>query len=174
MDELLALDKIAYLWFSVNDHRPDRYASTMKLDFERTSRILDMVHEAKSQGRVPFRVVLSRVGDLTDDDLAFCRWSEERYPGFDRWVFNRADWIGQVDERVGRVPDLGCGHWFEICVTSTGTVALCCMDGKAECAIGDATTEHLLDIYNKPTYKRLRLRTRSRLEVEPCRGCTLY
>jgi hypothetical protein len=46
------------------------------------------------------------------------------------------------------------------------------MDGAAAYPIGDVRFEHLLDIYNKPDFRRLRTAPTHRHEVEPCRACS--
>jgi radical SAM protein with 4Fe4S-binding SPASM domain len=116
-------------------------------------------------------VVLSRVGDGSEHDLAFRVWVAQTFPLFESSVFARGGWIGQVDTQQGPIPDVGCIRWFDISITATGVVAHCCMDGKAEYPIGNVRDEHVLAIYNKPEYRRLREHTTSRLEVSPCSGC---
>lgn len=162
---------IGYLWISVNDHRPAEYEAAMQLPFKRTLERLGMIHLAKAEGRLASRVVLSRVGDGSADDDAFRRWVAVRWPLFESSVFVRGGWIGQVDGPAAAPPAVGCTRWFDLSITATGVVAHCCMDGKAEFPIGDVRREHVLEIYNKPEYRRLRETLATRQEVEPCRSC---
>ena len=46
-------------------------------------------------------------------------------------------WLGQVDVASQMVPDIGFATWFGLSITSTGSVAYCCMDGDGEYPIGD-------------------------------------
>lgn len=132
-----------------------------------------MIHQYKSNGEIPFDIVLSRVGDNTKADNDFSDWVKNTYPFFRCEIFQRGGWIGQVD--IGpefQVPDVGCIRWFDISITATGTVAHCCMDGNAEWPIGDVNSESVLEIYNKPAYKKLREKTVSRKHAVPCNQCS--
>lgn len=59
---------------------------------------------------------------------------------------------------------IGCQRWFDLSITATGRVALCCMDGRAEHCIGDINNSHALEIYNGGAYRALRERGDSRLD----------
>lgn len=172
LEELQSIERIAYLWISFNDHRSKSYEETMQLPFKRTINRLDLLHDWKKHGRLPFRVVLSRVGDGTSIDREFPMWVKQHYPSFESNVFERGGWLGQADVDVGEVPNIGCVRWFDISITATGKVAHCCMDGDAKWPIGDVTEQHVLEVYNSPDYRSLRERTVSRLHVEPCNTCT--
>ncbi|MBM3598997.1 MAG: tetratricopeptide repeat protein [Alphaproteobacteria bacterium] len=172
LDRIERVKNIGYLWISFNDHRADHYERTMKLPYQRTIERLDLIHKRKAEGRLPFVVVLSRVGDGTGDDQAFRDWCQARYPLFGTSVFQCGGWLGQVDTEVGDVPDVGCMRWFELSITATGAVAHCCMDGQAKWPIGDVRQTHVLDIYNSPDYRRLRAATTTRHDAEPCKSCT--
>jgi radical SAM protein with 4Fe4S-binding SPASM domain len=164
---------IGYLWISFNDHREAEYENTMGLPYYRTIDRLNMIHQKKKDGAFDTRVVLSRVGDGTGFDIEFQQWVKDRYPLFDVSIFQRGQWLGQVDSISSvKPPNIGCVRWFDVSITAEGIVAHCCMDGKAEFPIGDVRKSHILEIYNHPEYKKLRQSTMSRLEVEPCRGCS--
>ena len=173
LQELITLKNIAYLWLSVNEYRPVEYEKIMQLPWENTKNRLDMIHQYKASREIPFDIVLSRVGDKTEADNDFSGWVKTTYPYFRCEIFQRGGWIGQVD--IGsdfKVPDIGCIRWFDISITATGVVAHCCMDGKAEWPIGDVNTESVLEIYNKPAYKKLRESTISRKDAVPCNQCS--
>ena len=167
-----AFDKLEYLWVSFNDHRKSFYEQTMNLPYERTVSRLDMMHSKKEEGVLKTRVVLSRVGDGSTADPEFKNWVKENYPLFETSVFQRCDWLGQVDsDPTVLPPDMGCIRWFDVSIMSSGIVAHCCADGKGDFPIGDVNKSHILEIYNEPLYRKLRESTTSRLTVEPCRGC---
>ena len=172
LSQLARVKNLSYLWISFNDHRPAVYEKVMRLPYQRTIERLSMLHGKKASGEFAPRVVVSRVGDGTSDDAEFATWVRRQFPLFDVSVFQRGSWIGQVDTAVGAVPAVGCARWFELSITSTGTVAHCCMDGQADWPIGDVQKQHVLDIYNAPEYRALRERTASRRDVSPCRQCT--
>jgi hypothetical protein len=163
---------IQYLWLSVNDHRPEHYEATMRLPFARTLERLDMIHRKVAAREIAFPIVLSRVGDKTQSDADFAQWVQRCYPLFRANVFPRGGWLGQVDLLLGPVPVTACHRWFELSITSSGVVAHCCMDGQAKWPIGDASRQHVLEIYNAPEYRRLREGMMTRLDAEPCNTCT--
>ena len=175
-EKLLALADIrnlAYLWISLNEYEAEPYTRVMQLPWERTLERLHMIHQQAEKGRLPFDLILSRVGDGTERDSGFGHWVLKTFPLFKPTVFQRGNWLAQVDlEQIHAVPDLGCVRWFDLSITATGTVAHCCMDGEAAWPIGDLTTQHVLEVYNQPEYKRLRQSTLSRLSAEPCKNCT--
>lgn len=173
LKELSTIQNIQYLWVSLNDYRPEFYSQTMQLPWERTWERLNMLHNAKVNGELPFKIVLSRVGDGTEHDIQFTHWVQQQFPMFLSSVFQRGGWLGQVEGlTLTDIPNVGCIRWFDLSITSTGEVAHCCMDGKSEWPIGNVRDTHLLEIYNHESYKRLRAETLSRLDVEPCNKCT--
>jgi|TARA_R100000479_G_C6387068_1_gene203427 radical SAM protein with 4Fe4S-binding SPASM domain len=169
----LSKQGLAYLWISFNDHRKDEYQKTMKLPFIRTVENLKNLHSIKKNGMFASRVVLSRVGDGTPDDQGFVKWVNAEFPLFEAGVFQRGDWMGQVDNKSSQSHlDCGCKRWFELSITATGTVALCCMDGQAEHPIGDVSINSVLEIYNSQNYKKLRIDLDSRQGIEFCKSCS--
>lgn len=163
-----------HLWVSLNHHDPQRYEAVMKLPWQRTIEKLDMVHARKAAGKFAPKVIVSRVGDGSADDAAFLDLVRTRYPLFKRAMVAQSEWLGQVEGLLGssRLHPVGCARWYELSITATGKVAFCCMDGKAEYAIGEAASTHVLDIYNSPGYRMYRERFATRRDGAPCRACT--
>jgi hypothetical protein len=171
---LALVPRLGYLWISFNDHRPAEYEQTMQLPYARTIERLNMIHKAKADGQIAFRVVLSRVGDATPVDQDFRHWVAANYPLFESSIFARSSWIGQVDGACAEPQPVGCARWFDVSITATGVVAHCCVDGKAEFPIGDVRREHVLEVYNKPHYRRLREDLTTRQEAHPCSSCGFF
>ncbi len=169
--ELAMFPLIGYLWISFNDHRQAEYEQTMQLPFKRTIERLKMIHHAKAEQRLSIRVVLSRVRDGSVVDQDFVKWVQVHFPLFEVSLFARGSWIGQVNGSADPPPPVACMRWFDVSITATGVVAHCCMDGKAEFPIGNVRHEHVLDIYNKPGYRKLREKLQSRMQADPCRRC---
>lgn len=175
IERLRAVRNLVYLNVSLNYDNPQEYESVMKLPFERTLRRLDVLHRRKLAGDLPFPVRLTRVSENRLSDMRFVGWAGDRYPAFEALVANRNDWIGQVDTDTAmpEVPDVPCHRWFDMSITATGKVAMCCMDGEAKYPKGDVNTCHVLEVYNQPRLRRLREQLVSRREVgEPCNRCT--
>ena len=170
---LLQVRNLGYLWISFNDHRAEEYTKVMQLPYRRTIERLDELHARKAAGDIPFRVVLSRVGDGSAVDAEFCEWVALHYPKFETSVFQRGGWIGQVTMDFPlEVPQVGCMRWFDVSITATGIVAHCCMDGQAAHPIGDTRKQHVLEIYNAPAYRALRETLVSRMDAVPCNKCS--
>jgi len=148
LERLTSVRNVCYLWTSLNECTPEAYERVMKLPFARTLARLASIHRAKVNCRLPFGVVLSRVGDGTAEDARFVRWCRRVFPLFEASVFKRGSWLGQVNQSADLVPDVGCMRWFDLSITATGLVAHCCMDGTPQHAIGNVATTHALEIYN--------------------------
>jgi len=175
VDRLLAVRNIAYLNVSLNYDNAAEYESVMKIPFERTLRRLDALHERRLAGGLQFPIRLTRVSDNRLTDMRYIAWVRNRYPAFKPVVVNRNDWIGGVDTEAAaaETPDVPCHRWFDLSITATGRVAMCCMDGEARYPKGDVTVSNALEIYNQPHLRRLREQLISRRSAgDPCNRCT--
>ena len=172
--KLSRVRNLGYLWISMNDHREAEYEATMKLPYRRTIERMRMIHAERASGRLALRIVLSRVGDESAVDAEFVRWIEREFPLFEASVFQRSNWLSQVDTPTAGAPKVGCVRWFDLSITATGVVAHCCMDGSAKYPIGDVSRQHVLDVYNAPAYRHLREHTRFRQDAEPCNRCSFF
>ena len=175
VDRLLAVREVAYVNVSLNFDNAAEYESVMKIPFERTLRRLDALHERRLAGQLPFPVRLTRVSDNRLTDTRYVGWVRNRYPGFKPAIVNRNDWIGGVDTDAAapETPDVPCHRWFDLSITATGKVAMCCMDGEVRYPKGDVNESNALDIYNLPRLRQLRQQLISRRAVgEPCNRCT--
>jgi hypothetical protein len=176
--QLAEVRNLAYLWISFNDHRPAHYEESMSLPYGRTMERLHLLHHKKAIGEVTCRIVLSRVGDGSPTDGEFAYWVKTVFPCFEAFVFRRGNWLHQVRRSPSAgeldVPHVACRRWFELSITATGTVAHCCMDGKAAYPIGDVRQQHALEIYNSPGYRHLREHVLDRHDAEPCNACSFF
>lgn len=175
IDQMLKVSRLVYLNISLNFDNAEEYMAVMKLPFDRTLRRLDELHERKLKGDVPFPVRLTRVADGSAADARYYRWAKQKYPAFEPIVARRNDWIGDVPggPAAEEVPDAPCHRWFDLSITATGKVAMCCMDGEAKYAKGDVNDHHVLEIYNQPHLRRLREELVSRrVAGDPCNRCT--
>jgi len=163
--EIAGLQRVVHLWVSLNEYRPAEYKALMGLDFERTARNLDTLHKT----RFPHPVVLSCVGYPNED---FRRYCFERWPRFQSTALGKSAWIDFTDAQATEVPDTACSRWWELSITATGKVAMCCMDGEAKYAIGDVTQQTLLEVYNSPHWRAKRDLASRKAADDPCNRCT--
>jgi hypothetical protein len=165
------LKRVAQLWVSLNDHRPEEYEKLMGLKFERTAKNLDYLHEQD----FPHSVMLSCVGYPNEEFRYYCF---DRWPKFQSMAIKKDAWLGFTEAQVTQVPDTACSRWFELSVMANGKVSHCCMDSGEDSrwTIGDTRTQSLYEIYNAPRWKDRRqgLLSRKQLDPEtsPCSTCT--
>ena len=169
IERIAGLKKIRHLWISLNEHRPRQYKKLMDMDFDKTARRLDLLHDICLAGDFPHEVVLSTVGSPNEPFREYC-W--DRWPEFACYAIQKSGWLGYTDPQVDVIPDEPCSRWFELSITSSGVVSLCCMDGEAQFPIGDINKQTLLEVYNAPAWRERRENLLSRREVDVCKTCT--
>lgn len=177
LDNLAKLDasRFSALKISLNSLDPQEYESTMRIPLHKTLKRLDVLHEYIARGKLSIPVNITRVAFDVESDLKFILEVKRRYPLFSLYVIRRNDWIGSVkiEKPHEHVPDTPCKRWFDLSITATGKVALCCMDSEAKYTYGDVNNEHVLDIYRKSQMELLRLLLPSRKDADsPCNQCT--
>lgn len=170
--EIAALDRVMHLWVSLNDHEPDAYYKLMGLSFARTAANLDRLHAIGVAGGFPHEVVVSRVRELGARDNQFVAYVRERWPYFRVHLIKRDGWIDFIQAERIEVPDEGCQRWYELNIMADGKVALCCMDGTGEHAIGDLNEHSLFEVYNQHQQRTRRMGISRRETCEPCNGCS--
>ena len=168
------LERVYHLWCSLNEHRPDEYKALMGLDWGRTVSNLDHVHNEIVAGRFPHKMMVSKVTSLDADiDNGFRAFVADRWPRFGCMVIKRDGWLGHVEPSNPAIPDTPCVRWWELSITATGLVSLCCMDGEGKHAIGDLRTQTIHEIYNGKAWKARRMALASRRNsASPCSNCT--
>lgn len=163
--EIATLERVVHLWVSLNSHDPEEYRRLMGLDFERTAANLDRLHASD----FPHMVVLSCVGHPNE---AFRRYCFDRWPKFQSFAIGKSAWIDYTDPQRTDVPPVPCSRWWELSITATGKVSLCCMDSAARYSIGDVNTQTLLEVYNSPGYRALRDKASRHYAADPCNRCS--
>jgi hypothetical protein len=169
--EIASLERVAQLWVSLNEHRPEEYEKLMGLKFENTAKKLDYLHSLD----FPHSVMLSTVGYPNED---FRRYCFDRWPKFESMAIKKDAWLGFTDPQFPSVPDKACSRWFELSITATGKASTCCMDSGEDTRyhIGDVKEQTLYEIYNAPKWKDRRsgLVSRKTLDLAetPCAGCS--
>jgi len=175
LDKIAVLECVDQFVVSFNDHRKSEYERVMGLRYERTVANIDSLHSMSRDGLLQFTPLITRVGDNTDADQAFLDWTRERWPYFEHRVTNRYDWIGSVRTSVfGAVPYTGCWEWFHMPIHASGKVAWCTLDFEGDRAWGDVSGHHLLEIYNEPKRRALRMRLPMRRDVTMCANCNHF
>ena len=168
LEGIAGLQRVVHLWVSLNEYRAEEYKALMGLDFDQTTRKLDVLHAMVEAGTFPHEVVVSRVGM----DVAFQYYVHARWPLFKIVLIKRDAWIDYTHGTSETVPNTPCARWWELSITATGKAALCCMDGKADYGFGDVTQHTLREIYNHPTLRAWR-DGQTRVDAgSPCNGCT--
>lgn len=175
INQLTQVENVAYLSVSLNFCDPVEYEEVMKLPLERTLARLEILGRMHAQGKINFPLRITRVSVSDEEDRVFLQWCKDRFPAFRVCILPRNDWIGVIDAGnfTSLVPDIACHRWFDLSITATGVVAMCCMDSKAAYPKGDVNRDHVLDIYNQPWLRNLREQLISRRAAGgPCERCT--
>lgn len=152
------------LWISLNEHNSDKYKDLMNLDLARTIKNIDALHETDFRHSVG----ILKVGK-DDGFSAFCK---DKWPDYNVFIVKKDGWLGYTDPSTEKIPEEGCGRWFEISIMANGVVSLCCMDGDGKHSIGDINKSSILEIYNLPYLRDRRLGVIDRKDINPCSTCT--
>jgi MoaA/NifB/PqqE/SkfB family radical SAM enzyme len=166
VDEIATLRNVEHLWISLNSHDAGEYERIMGLPFARTAERLDELHARD----FPHPVVLSKVG--MHGAHSFRLYCKNRWPKFGCFVIKQDRWIDFTDADYPQVPATPCSRWFELSITATGVVSLCCMDSEGKHALGNVTDSTMLEVYNAPHWRKRRELMQSRKEVNVCKGCS--
>jgi hypothetical protein len=175
IEQLGTVKNLAYINVSMNFDNPEEYEKVMQLPFARTVERVELLHKMHAAGVIRCPVRLTRVATSRNDDLSFTHWVRANFPRFKPDIAPRHDWIGEIEGQGDAlaVPDAPCHRWFDMSITATGVVSMCCMDGAAQYPKGDVNTSHVLEIYNQPWLRELRESLISRRQTRsPCNGCT--
>jgi sulfatase maturation enzyme AslB (radical SAM superfamily) len=170
--EVAKLRNVEHLWVSLNSHDPVEYEKLMSLPFRIVANRLDDLHNLFLNGDFQHPVTLSKVSTHPATETEFHFYCSTRWPAFNVAIIKQDGWLGYVPPADSRIPNTGCTRWFELSITATGEVALCCMDGKTEFPIGNIADSTLYDIYNHPKWRTRRELMLSRRSVHPCSTCT--
>lgn len=174
IDRLSQVRSMGYLLISFADHRKEAYEKAMSIPYDRTMARLRGIHNAAETGELKFPIHITRVGDGTAGDAEYIEWSQKTFPLFAPQVYQRQNWLGQVDVNLDNsAQHVGCHRWFEMSITATGAVSHCCMDGEGKWPIGDVSKGHILDVYNQSPLRALRQDAIVRTASAPCAGCAL-
>lgn len=174
IDEIATIGRVMHLWISLNEHEADKYKSTMGLDFERTAKNLDVLHAKKAAGLFTHPVMVSKVRQniiLSEDDVAFNEYVNERWPLFGVHLIKPDGWLGDIPLGSDEIPDAPCVRWFELSIMATGKVSLCCMDSEGNHSIGDIR-DGVFNTYNSAHWRERRLKMVSRKTIHPCSTCS--
>ncbi|MCC6531886.1 MAG: radical SAM/SPASM domain-containing protein [Burkholderiales bacterium] len=176
--KIAALERVhnlGYISVSLNSVDPGEYERLMALSLAHTLECMRLLQRASREARIRCPVRVTRVSQDGQSDRHFRAWVKENFPEFAAAIIPRNDWIGQVggSADTGTVSDLPCHRWFDLSITASGIVAMCCMDADASFPKGDVRVEHALTIYNRPFLRELRRSLPRRGATgAPCNECT--
>lgn len=166
---------------SFNAANEGEYRETMRIDFHRTvANIRKLLEENRRHHFFSFPISLSRIATGDARDAQFVEDCKQVSTGFEEGrefipvCRNRSNWLGQYHGKQTPIPYLWpCLQWLNISIHCNGVVPHCCMDGKAAFPLGDVNHQSLLDIYNCPSFRKIREHAAARESVYPCNTCAL-
>ncbi|HJX51627.1 MAG TPA: radical SAM/SPASM domain-containing protein [Polyangia bacterium] len=175
VDELQGVG-IDHLFISLNTLDPAKYEAVMGLRLDRTLRNIDYVVDDSRRTRLAREITIrmTRTDDTTAEDqarfLAYCKQRKVNC-----MIVGLFNYLGDVKSPLP-VPSFPCEHITRVDILSSGVVTLCCMDAEGKFALGDASKESILDIYNGPRARAYRTMHRQgrRKQIPPCGTCNLF
>lgn len=170
------IKNLSSIYISVNSLDVDEYKDVMSLSLNKTIKNIKILLEYNKKYKYVDKISLGRVGDGTFRDRRFIDSASELFKEwnseFEIQVLKRVEWIDHIENRDDKPIELPCNRWFELSITCTGAVSLCCMDGKCQFSIGDVNNQSVLEVYNDYKYKQLRLKCPKRKYFYPCKVCS--
>lgn len=177
IEKLSKIKNLQTLWISLNLINPEEYKEVMGLDLNKTLKNIEMLLKFNKEHKIVDKVSISRVCDGTYKDKEFVdklnEILKEYRAEYEIKLLPRSGWIDYVDSLFDVPEQQPCLRWFEVNITCTGKVALCCMDGEAKYSIGDVNEQSVLEVYNKKEYRELRENIYPRKFLDPCKRCSL-
>ncbi len=170
--DIARLTNVEHLWVSLNSVDEVEYEKIMRLPFKLTRQRLDVLHDAVEDGPMQHTVIVSRVAGTFEENDRFMHYCGFNWPRFTPVIIKRDGWLGDIDAPAVMIPNSPCSRWWELSITATGVVSLCCMDGHAKFAIGDVSKTSMLAVYNDPAYKERREKLLLRKAIWPCATCS--
>ncbi|MDR1705365.1 MAG: radical SAM protein [Clostridiales bacterium] len=177
---LCGVKRLSDLAISLNSLDKDEYKMIMGLDLDRTKRnIHKLLAYVRKNGlrMLTDKILISRVAQYNDGDSAFLRECEKEFAEYldmlTIHVFPRENWIDYLPVETVIQDNQPCPRWAEFQICCTGEVAFCCRDGRPSYPIGNIMENTVLEIYNKPEYRRLREEAPLRSQITPCRFCSV-
>lgn len=173
VSRLLELQDILSLNISLNFLNKQDYENNMKLRYDVILQNINSLHNLKEEGKLYFKITISRVGDNSKEDAEFEKWVKSAWPLFTVNILPRSGWMGKLPPSSDIVPDAACTQWFKVHILSDGKEAFCCIDSEGAYGSGTIYDQHLLEIYNHQYKKMLRTSLISRNKVSQCKNCPL-
>ncbi len=166
------------LGISINSNDPEEYERIMGIPFERTKKNVDRLHVMLVAGEINFKVRLTHVTAPGAKRKEITAWIKERWPAFETVSYTPTDWLGITsNETPGQAaPVTPCTDWYQVHILADGSEALCCFDALGKYAAGNATDQHILEMYNIAWQRKARkylVARQSEVVPEICHGCAI-
>jgi len=163
---LIKLEKLEYIWVSLNWMDSKTYKEQMGLSFEKT------VANINKLLATPLAdiVILGAVSIPKVSVYDWANWVIRKFPGT-KCVKNliKGPWCEHVETQPTLIKEPICPRLNEVSICCDGKVALCCMDGLCEYELGDVNNQGFLKIFNSDKAKLYR--NTPRVAIMPCKVC---
>lgn len=180
IERICQIKNLSDIDVSVNSLDPDEYHRLMGLDLNKTLNNIFFFLECIRQHGISMEkqcIVMSRVAQTPETDkhfldlfpIVFRQYLDLVVPQ----VISRGEWIDFMPSEKPLRQDQPCVRWADVNICCTGVVAFCCMDGRGAFPHGNILENTILEIYNRPEYRRLRTEKVCKAQVTPCRYCSL-
>ncbi|MDL2280640.1 SPASM domain-containing protein [Selenomonadales bacterium OttesenSCG-928-I06] len=164
---------------SINSLDSEEYKALMGLNLARTLNNIFKFLECIRQQPITInknKITLSRVAQSPETDQRFLKSFSDIFEKYSDLVIPqvipRGEWIDFMPNEKPLRQEQSCMRWADVNICCTGIVAFCCMDGRGAYPLGDVRENTILEIYNQPSYRRLREERLLKNQVVPCKYCS--
>lgn len=174
-----------FLTISLNEVDKESYEELMKMNVEKTINNLKKLHDLYSRVDPCLSIYVSRVSTDARKDKIFMSFVKREFPLFKHKLAKMNDWAGtnsfasscnnEDSLPLSSYRNLYCNRWFDLSITATGRLSLCCMDsGVVDYELGNVKVDNCIELYRQkiqryigPSYKR-------KDSPAPCSDCTYF
>ena len=179
IERIFEIRNLSDIDISVNSLDPEEYHALMGLKLDRTlDNLLRFLARVREQGLVmrQKQITLSRVAHTPETDAKFLEDFAIVFRDYidllRPLVIPRGEWIDFLPSEAPLRQNQPCARWANVEICCDGTVAFCCMDGRAAYPLGSVWENTVLEIYNQPMYRRLRTQIPEKCTLAPCKFCS--
>ena len=179
LEQLCEIENLNDIDISLNSLDAEEYHALMGLDLERTlGNVMRFLSLARSRGLSMHSraITISRVAQDAQSDAAFIDAFHKTFERFADMaaplVIARGEWIDFIPSATPLRQAQPCMRWLDVNLCCTGIAAFCCMDAHAAYPLGDVRESSVLDIYNQPRWRDLRIQQPHKSEIMPCKYCS--
>jgi sulfatase maturation enzyme AslB (radical SAM superfamily) len=179
IERICQIKNLSDIDISLNSLDKEEYHMLMGIDLDITLQNIHRLLEYIRKNGITMsaeKMIFSRVSQTPDTDREYIQAFADEFKDYPDLVkpqvILRQEWIDYIPSETPLNQNQPCARWADINICCDGVVAFCCMDGRGAFPLGNIMENTVLEIYNKPGYRQLRVECPNKAEVTPCRHCS--